>query len=128
MQISSVKSGARVQSSAVQGSYNISAIEQNVVVEKGILEDDSDADTCLVGKGFRVVNDHGHSAEVEGFTDEIGTVKLQVVDAITVARTSEGVLRVNHCLHKPDVRASDLIWSVSLLSNNIRARTYTPVY
>jgi hypothetical protein len=77
------------------------------------------------------VNDHGHSAEVEGFTDEIGTVKLQVVDAITVARTSEGedvLLRVNHCLHKPDVRASDLIWPVSLLSNNIRARTYTPVY
>ena len=72
MQISSVKPGARVQSSAVQGSYNISAIEQNVVVEKGILEDDSHADTCLVGKGFRVVNDHGHSAEVEGFTDEIG--------------------------------------------------------
>ena len=105
MQISSVKSGARVQSSAVQGSYNISAIEQNVVVEKGILEDDSHADTCLVGKGFRVVNDHGHSAEVKGFTGEMGTVKLQVVDAITVARTSEGedvLLRVNHCLHKPD--------------------------
>ena len=108
MQISAVKSGARVQSPPVQGSCNISAIEQNVTVT-GILEDDSHADTCLVGRGFRVVNEHGHSAEVEGFTDRIGTIKLQVVDAITVAKTSEGedvLLRVNHCLHQPDEERS----------------------
>lgn len=108
MQISAVKSGARVQSPPVQGSCNISAIEQNVIVT-GILEDDSHADTCLVGRGFKVVNEHGHSAEVEGFTDRIGTIKLQVVDAITVAKTSEGedvLLRVNHCLHQPDEERS----------------------
>ena len=42
-------------------------------------------------------------------TERIGTIKLQVVDAITVARTSEGedvLLRVNHCLHQPDEERS----------------------
>ena len=74
-------------------------------VEAGLFEEDSHADTTLLGKGWRVVQTRPYTTSVGGFSDDLNDITLNVVDAITVARTDqddEVLLRVNWGLHKPD--------------------------
>ena len=110
VQVCGVKSGARAPSQQaslglVGGIRTVAVVHQPVGEERGRMEDDSHADTCLLGKGWKVIYDRGHTCEVEGFSDDIGSLSLPVVYAITVATTSEGeevIVRVNQALWKPD--------------------------
>ena len=73
------------------------------VLEEGVIEDDTHADTCYLGKGWRVVTEHDYTTEVSGFTDGIGSVNLPVVDALGVATTKDGrevILRINQALYQ----------------------------
>ena len=84
-------------------------LEKPEVVEVGRLEEDSHADTTYVGKGFKVVTEHDYTATVSGFSDGIGTMSLPVVDAVTVAKTADGMevmLQFNQALYKADEERS----------------------
>lgn len=84
-------------------------LEKPEIVEFGRLEDDSHADTTYLGKGFKVVTEHDYSATVSGFSDGIGSMELPIVDAVTVAKTTDGsevLLQFNQALYKADEERS----------------------
>ena len=104
-----VTTGARVPSKMslgqLDGTRMVAMVTQPIGEERGRLEDDSHADTCLLGKGWRLVHDRGHSCQVEGFSADVGTLSLPIVDAVTVAETTEGkevLIQINQALWKPD--------------------------
>ena len=73
-------------------------------VTQGVFEEDSHADTCLLCDGWRVLVEHDYSCTVSGFTDALGSLSLQVVDAVAKTVSTDGrevLLRVNQALYKP---------------------------
>ena len=73
------------------------------------MEEDSRADTTLLGQGWKVQNVHDYTCTVSGFSSDLGEMTIPVVDAIAVAETTRGdsvILRINQALHKPDEQRS----------------------
>ena len=67
----------------------------------GIFEDDSHTDTCLLGKGWRTLIVNKYSANVYGFSEDIGQLELPIVNATYIARTEyedEVIIRINQAL------------------------------
>ena len=60
------------------------------VIEEGCLEDNSHADTCMLGKGFYVTQKHDITCNVSVFTSSLGTMGLEIFDAETVLTYSRG--------------------------------------
>ena len=75
------------------------------VIEEGRLEDDSHADTCMLGNGFYVTQKNDIPCDVRGFTSSLGTMCLEIVDAETVVTYSRGdecILVIHQGIYKPD--------------------------
>ena len=74
------------------------------VIKKGCLEDDSHADTCMLGKGFYVTQNHDITCNVSGFTSSLATMCLEIVDAELVVIDSRGdkcILIIHQGIYKP---------------------------
>ena len=74
------------------------------VIEESCLEDDSHADTCMLGKVFYVTQNNDITCDVSGFTYSLGTMRLEIVDAETVVTDSRGdefILVIHQGVYKP---------------------------
>ena len=73
-------------------------------VTHGVFEENSHADTCLLCDGWRALVEHDYSCTVSGFSESLGSLSLQVVDAVAKVVTTDGreiLLKVNQALYKP---------------------------
>ena len=117
------------KSSASISSISISSIGAGGETEEGLIEEDSRADTTLLGRGFRVITVHDYTCSVTGFSSDLGELEaVSVVDAVTVAEDTKGnavLLRINQALHKPDEKRS-LLSTYQVRHNGIRVDA-TPV-
>ena len=94
--------------------------------EEGRLDDDTHADTCLLGKGFIVTRTHEYGCQVSGFTSSLGSMRLNIVDAETVVTDADGeeaILVIHQGIHKPDEERSLLStfqarWSGTKVEND----------
>mmetsp|Transcript_13638 Transcript_13638/g.39110 ORF Transcript_13638/g.39110 Transcript_13638/m.39110 type:complete len:168 (+) Transcript_13638:474-977(+) len=99
-------------------------------VEEGFLEEDSRADTTLLGQGWKVQNVHDCTCTVSGFSSDLGEMTTSVVDATAVAETTRGdsvVLRINQALHKPDEQRS-LLSTYQARYNGTRVDSTPPLF
>ena len=72
--------------------------------ESGRINYEIHTDTCMVGKGFRIINTYDNNCKVGGFKDRIGLILLDFVDVVAVASNgydNEVILRINKDVSKP---------------------------
>ena len=109
--------------------YNICStknIYPSEKMETGRLDGDTHSDTCLLGKGFAIINTHAYGCQVSGFTSSLGSMRLNIVGAETVvtdAHKDEAILMINQGIHKPDEERSLLStfqarWSGTKIDND----------
>ena len=60
------------------------------IIEEGCLEDNSHADTCMLGKGFYVTPKNNITCDVSDFTSSLGTMCLEIIDAEIIVTDSRG--------------------------------------
>ena len=68
-------------------------------------DNDTHANMCLIGQGYRVINTHTYERNFSGLSNSLGFLKLQIVDAVTVTITGEYeevILKVNQVRQNPD--------------------------
>ena len=75
-------------------------------ITEEIFEDDSNAGTFLLGKGWipLILIVHEYSAKVYGFSQYIGHIDVTIVDTATIVSTendNEVIIRVKQALYKP---------------------------
>ena len=95
--------------------------------EEGRLDDDTHADTCLLGKGFMVTKTYEYGCQVSGFTSSLGSMRLNIVDAETVVTDADGeeaIIVINQGIHKPDEDRSlfsmfQAMWSGTRVENDL---------
>ena len=78
-------------------------------VESGRIDNETYADVFMVGKGFNIINTYNYDCKVVGFMDEVGLIRLHVVDAVVVARTgdeNEVIIRINQAVSNPNEEQS----------------------
>ena len=98
-------------------------------IVEGILEDDSHAYTCLMGKVYRTLVIHEYSAKVSGFPEKIGKLKPPIMDdASTVRRDNDDdiIIWIYQSLSKPDEDVS--IISSFQVSYNVTIIDTAPMY
>ena len=82
----------------------VAAMTKEREITHGVFEEDSHADTCLLCDGWRVIVKHDYQCTVSGFSESLGSLSLQVVNAVTKTRTTDDrkiLIRVNQALYKP---------------------------
>ena len=67
-------------------------------VEGGRFDDDTHTNTCLLVPGFWVIKTHAYEYNTSGLSNSLGSLKLQIVDTVTVETTGkdEGVTEEQH--------------------------------
>ena len=95
----------------------------------GILEDDSHADTCLIGKVCRTLLTKDYYAKVSGFSEKIGKLKPPIVDDASTVRTDNDddiIIQIDQSLSKPDENV--LLMSNFQGSYNVTRIDTAPMY
>ena len=70
-----------------------------------IFEENSHADTCLLGKGCKTLILHEQFLNVSRFSEDIGQLEQYIIDAYTVVMTEnreESIIRSNKMISNPD--------------------------
>ena len=70
-----------------------------------MLNDDIHADKCLVRKVFRIINRYYCAYKAGGFTNGLGSIQIDVVDAVAMEKNggdNEVLIRINQAVSKPD--------------------------
>ena len=55
----------------------------------GRFDDDTQADTCLIGQGFWVIDTHTYECNISRLLYSLGLLKLHIVDTVTMENTGE---------------------------------------
>ena len=79
-------------------------------IEGGKLDDDNHASTCLLGRGFWVINTNTYECNASGLSNQLVPLNLHNVDAVTAETTGEDwdlILNINQGIH-------NLAWNVDI--------------
>ena len=70
----------------------------NIDIEEVVFGEDSPSNTLLIGKFFRLINEHGYYWKFNEFLDDFGLIKLPIINMATAITSNDYcsvIIRIN---------------------------------